>query len=382
MVRLNNNSRNEQTPGERASIAPIVVPPSGGSNFVPLTHVQNAAADSILALSPNNNELHLNLNLNLNSDSDLDSDLDSKTIIIIFIHGLDSSSHTWRNVLSSLETPAFAIDCRGCGKSPLGRPHDFTRDAIVEDLRMWIDQHLNIKQNKEKKKIIINNKNIVLVGHSMGGRIAIEYSAKYPQHVNALVIEDMDIRRRFLSENKFSIPWRRDETLAFQRQLNASSPQEVVNLFVSEGYPTDMVQKWLQEGRVSKHIDTSKDENTHSHKYYYSQVNPAFRLLCYEQFCDNESTLEAWKSIAQNNSNIRNKDDSSIPFIYIMVADTLKTICDLQSIDQMEKIMKQSGQTNITIKHYPGAAHSIHNSMFDLFVNDIKNIILSCEHHC
>ena len=55
--------------------------------------------------------------------------------VTLFIHGLDSSSHTWRNVQQSISSPSIAIDCRGCGKSDLGDPDDFTPDALVADVK-------------------------------------------------------------------------------------------------------------------------------------------------------------------------------------------------------------------------------------------------------
>merc|ERR1719223_363360 len=50
----------------------------------------------------------------------------------LFIHGLDSSSHTWRSTLQRLSSPGVAIDCRGCGSSPLGNAKDFTPEALTE----------------------------------------------------------------------------------------------------------------------------------------------------------------------------------------------------------------------------------------------------------
>ena len=47
-----------------------------------------------------------------------------------------------------------------------------------------------------------------------------------------------------------------------------------------------MVDKWLQDGRIRYEEDESDDIDkvVSSGGYYYSEVNPAFRQLCYEQF--------------------------------------------------------------------------------------------------
>ena len=76
----------------------------------------------------------------------------------LFLHGLDSSSHTWRTILNKLETPAVAVDLRGCGYSDLGNPDEFSPDAIVEDLHAFVSSHdyFNVSERK-----------FVICGHSM-----------------------------------------------------------------------------------------------------------------------------------------------------------------------------------------------------------------------
>ena len=59
----------------------------------------------------------------------------------LFLHGLDSSSQTWNTVLSNLEYLGVAVDLRGCGRSDLGDPVEFSPDAIVEDLFRFVMDH-------------------------------------------------------------------------------------------------------------------------------------------------------------------------------------------------------------------------------------------------
>ena len=101
----------------------------------------------------------------------------------LFIHGLDSSSRTWRGVQEDLKTPSVAIDCRGCGRSEMGSLEEFTPQALVEDVKSIVRDEKLLHQK------------FVLCGHSMGGRVAICYAATYPDDISALIIEDMDIRR-------------------------------------------------------------------------------------------------------------------------------------------------------------------------------------------
>jgi pimeloyl-ACP methyl ester carboxylesterase len=84
----------------------------------------------------------------------------------VLVHGLDSSKETWSGVLADLAAcgyPAIALDLRGHGESPLGHPADFSPAALASDVlhavrAAGIDRY-------------------VLVGHSMGGRIAMRAAA-------------------------------------------------------------------------------------------------------------------------------------------------------------------------------------------------------------
>ncbi|EJK48892.1 hypothetical protein THAOC_32275, partial [Thalassiosira oceanica] len=62
-----------------------------------------------------------------------DSGNDDGAPATLFIHGLDSSSRTWKGVQEVLRYPSISIDCRGCGKSEMGSLAEFTPQALVED---------------------------------------------------------------------------------------------------------------------------------------------------------------------------------------------------------------------------------------------------------
>ena len=69
----------------------------------------------------------------------------------LLIHGLDSSSHTWRGIIEKLKTPAVAIDIRGCGYSDLGDPNEFSPDAIVEDIHEFVSNHEYFQSSETRK---------------------------------------------------------------------------------------------------------------------------------------------------------------------------------------------------------------------------------------
>ena len=268
----------------------------------------------------------------------------------LLIHGLDSSSHTWRGVQQCLSTPSIAIDCRGCGRSELGDPQDFSPDAIADDIKRLADAHPLLQDNK-----------FVIVGHSMGGRIGMCYAAKYPGDVAALVVEDMDTRRRSVQSN-FIPQFEEVKAIAFDRQQ--SSMDGLRDTFGEIGYPSDMVEKWIGEGRVYN-VEVEEEGNEKVQRVW-SDVNPAFRALCYRTIFDSDCGTEAWSTIANH---VKRTNHENIA-LYLMVAG-IGTVCDDASIDNMKKTMGDC----LSVKTYSEGTHSIHNSARNEFMADLKEVI-------
>ncbi|PVU86608.1 hypothetical protein BB560_006648 [Smittium megazygosporum] len=98
---------------------------------------------------------------------------------ILILHGLLGSKQNWRSLSKkfgrALQREVYSIDLRNHGESPHADPH--TYEAMVEDVINFYDQH----------KI----ESAVLIGHSMGGRVAMGTSLLRPELVRGLVSVDM-----------------------------------------------------------------------------------------------------------------------------------------------------------------------------------------------
>src|SRR4030095_9678065 len=94
---------------------------------------------------------------------------------VVFIHGFTLDTRMWDDQFESLaeQFQVIRYDMRGYGKSALPTDEEYSR---VEDLKALLD-HLKIKQ-------------AYLVGQSMGGGIAIDFTLTYPEYVDALVLID------------------------------------------------------------------------------------------------------------------------------------------------------------------------------------------------
>ncbi len=102
-----------------------------------------------------------------------------QTQTIIFINGNGESIDSFKDVQALLGTHYnfLRYEQRGQGESTYAGI-DFKLDTMVRDLELLV------------KKLDL--KDIHLVGHSFGGRIAIAYAAKFSKNVKSVVVEDMD----------------------------------------------------------------------------------------------------------------------------------------------------------------------------------------------
>jgi 3-oxoadipate enol-lactonase len=94
---------------------------------------------------------------------------------LIFLHGLGGGHHAWDRQLehfSALGYASHAWDQPGYGHTAGVEPYDF--DQISAALKRLIDS--------------LTGDPVVLVGHSMGGFVAQEAYARFPQSIKALVL--------------------------------------------------------------------------------------------------------------------------------------------------------------------------------------------------
>ena len=94
---------------------------------------------------------------------------------LIFIHGLSSYVRAWERSIPELSKTSrcLALDLPGYGKSSKGH-YPGTMEFYAEVIHQFI-QKLHLK-------------NVTLVGHSMGGQIAVTLALKYPADAQKLVL--------------------------------------------------------------------------------------------------------------------------------------------------------------------------------------------------
>jgi proline iminopeptidase len=117
--------------------------------------------------------------------------------VVFLLHGGPGADHTsYKPTFSPLTDLAqlVYIDHRGQGRSARGDVATYTLDNNVEDLEV-LRQYLGLEQ-------------IVVVGGSYGGMVALAYASRYPDRVSQLVViattasyEFMEKAKRFLAKH-------------------------------------------------------------------------------------------------------------------------------------------------------------------------------------
>ena len=99
---------------------------------------------------------------------------------LLVLHGYFGMSDNWKSLGNKFAQyfEVHLIDQRNHGRS--FHDDDFDYEILVEDLHYYIQHH-------QLKKVI-------LLGHSMGGKVAMLYAVTYPEQVEKLIVADISPR--------------------------------------------------------------------------------------------------------------------------------------------------------------------------------------------
>ena len=105
----------------------------------------------------------------------------------IILHGLYGCSDNWVSIGKELSNTfqVFIPDIRNHGHSPHSHEHNY--EVMKNDLLEFMNFH-----SIEKA---------ILLGHSMGGKIAINFSLSYPERIKKLIILDIAPKTYSLNDN-------------------------------------------------------------------------------------------------------------------------------------------------------------------------------------
>ncbi|MFT5165241.1 MAG: esterase [Saprospiraceae bacterium] len=96
---------------------------------------------------------------------------------VIILHGLFGNLDNWQTIAKQLarDNWVFILDQRNHGRSP--HVDEISYPLMAEDLKAFMDQHWIPKAH--------------IIGHSMGGKTAMQFAFEYPDMVDKLVVVDI-----------------------------------------------------------------------------------------------------------------------------------------------------------------------------------------------
>lgn len=97
---------------------------------------------------------------------------------IIILHGIFGSSDNWLTISKTIADNnhrVFLVDQRNHGRSPRSEVFDY--ESMASDLAGFIEEHQLDKP--------------VLIGHSMGGKVVMQFAMDYPDQFSRLVVVDI-----------------------------------------------------------------------------------------------------------------------------------------------------------------------------------------------
>ena len=102
-------------------------------------------------------------------------------IPLVILHGIFGSGENWFTVAKKFSEHfrVFLVDQRNHGRSP--HSDEFSYSVLVQDLLDFANEH-KLSQ-------------FFLLGHSMGGKVAMQFACKYPERLLGLVVVDIAPRK-------------------------------------------------------------------------------------------------------------------------------------------------------------------------------------------
>jgi len=97
---------------------------------------------------------------------------------VVMVHGVAASLHDWDDLIPALtenDYASYALDLLGHGDSPKPQSRAYQADWVFEHFLHWIAS-LQLTDP------------VIIIGHSLGGYIALEYARRFPARTRGLIL--------------------------------------------------------------------------------------------------------------------------------------------------------------------------------------------------
>jgi pimeloyl-ACP methyl ester carboxylesterase len=162
---------------------------------------------------------------------------------LVILHGLYGASDNWISIARKLEGQftVFIPDLRNHGHSPHIISH--TYQDMVDDLFQFFKDH---QINKA-----------IILGHSMGGKLAMMFASEYPELVENLIVADIAPKSYNSIDKPYKTVLQHEIILGLMEELNlvAVSSRKEIDHFLSEKLKDSTLRQFL-----IKNIHRNKDD--------------------------------------------------------------------------------------------------------------------------
>jgi pimeloyl-ACP methyl ester carboxylesterase len=234
---------------------------------------------------------------------------------LLFLHGLSSNSDAWSRNIDTLKNHynCIALDLPGYGKS--SKPNaDYTPSYFASVVHAFIEK-LQLKE-------------IVLVGHSMGGQASIKLAVQYPETVKQLILVAPAGLEQF-SDTEAQII----KSIYTSEMIKATTDEQIRKNYALNFFKQPEEVSKMIEDRIR--VKTSADFDQHCDAISKSVAG----ML-------NDPVFGDLKNIQQNTLLIFGKEDMLIPNKYFHPDLSVETIGEIgkKEIEQIQVIyVNESG---------------------------------------
>lgn len=248
----------------------------------------------------------------------------------VILHGLYGSSDNWYTHAKELSKnfQVHLIDQRNHGKSPHSNIHNYS--SLVNDLYNYF----------------VNNKidKAILLGHSMGGKVAMQFTLNYPLMIDSLIVVDIS-PFAFNNADKIMLNFHK---LIFESLLECDS-KKIDSRIMAE----NVLKRKLKDKRLVMFLLKNLKRDYKNNKFYwqlnikslYSSLNKIVEGIDLE---NSPSKIKTLIIKASNSLYISKNDAERIKEIFVN-----STFCEIKN-----------------------AGHWVHAEQFDEFMRAVKMFVL------
>lgn len=149
---------------------------------------------------------------------DLYARVEGKGQPFVILHGFLGMSDNWKTLGTAFSEQGYEVhmlDLRNHGRS--FHAMEFTYEVMVDDVKRYCDTH--------------QLKNIILLGHSMGGKLAMKLACAYPDLVERLLVAD--IAPRVYAPHHQSI-MQALQAVDFSKQPDRAEVEQMIRPYIDE----------------------------------------------------------------------------------------------------------------------------------------------------